>query len=95
MYEPMGCSKCDTLGFYPDEVVVGFWVHDDGRLDRDNEFLVLDWEDHGGVLPEGAKVFCLDCAPCECGDHERLTAHTAENITRQERKVEMAFWHGC
>jgi hypothetical protein len=95
MYEPMGCSKCDTLGFYPDEVVVGFWVHDDGRLDRDNEFLVLDWEDHGGVLPEGAKVFCLDCAPCECGDHERLTAHTAENITRQERKAEMGFWHGC
>ena len=95
MYEPMGCSKCDTLGFYPDEVVVGFWVHDDGRLDRDNEFLVLDWEDHGGVLPEGAKVFCLDCAPCECGDHERLTAHTAENITRQEHKFQMAFWHGC
>lgn len=88
MYEPTSCSKCDTLGFYPDEVVVGFWVHDDGRLDRDNEFQVLDLEDHGGTIPEGAKVFCLECAPCKCGRHEKFVAHNVRNIVEWQIKCQ-------
>ena len=95
MYEQMDCTKCDAVLFYPDEIVAGFWLYGDGRPDRENEFQVIDWEDHGGTIPEGGKVYCLDCAPCECVDHERMAGHTAENITRQENKFAMAFWHGC
>ncbi len=80
------CGKCDAVLVYPDEIVVGFWVYDDGRADRDNDFQALDWADYEGTIPEGARVFCLDCAPCECGDHERLVPHTAQNIVA---------WHGC
>jgi hypothetical protein len=86
MYTATSCGKCDAVLYYPDEAVIGFWVYGDGRADRDNEFGALDWDDHQGTIPEGAKVYCLDCAPCECGDHERLVAHTAANITA---------WHGC
>jgi len=80
MYEPIGCSVCKSILYYPDEVVVGFWTYDDGRPESDNGFSALNWEDYEGSLPEGAKAYCLDCAPCECGDHEKLKPHRAENI---------------
>jgi hypothetical protein len=80
MYEARTCRECKAVVFYPDEMVAGFWVYNDSRPRRENEWGVLDWEDYESAVPEGAKVYCLNCAPCECGDHERLVAHTARNI---------------
>jgi len=85
MYEARTCSKCDTLIYYPDEVVAGFWVSDRGvRVDSDhpkNIFIVVN-EDNAA---EATSFYCLDCAPCECGEHEKFVAHTAQNILRSVR----------
>lgn len=86
MYEARTCRDCKSVVFYPDEMVVGFWVYQSRSRGSDNEFGVLDQADYENAVPEGASVYCLNCAPCECGDHERLKAHTAANITA---------WHGC
>jgi hypothetical protein len=77
MYEAQTCSVCDALIYYPDEVVIGHYEPKANPEERGEDFIVCD-----KVHDKDDKVYCLECAPCECGDHERLVAHTAENITK-------------
>ena len=88
MYEMMTCSECGEMAYYPDEVAVGFWVHDGGLAVKDNIFATLSVADitdaTGTSVPEGAKVYCLECTPCECGEHQKFATHTAENIVAYE-----------
>lgn len=79
-YAPTSCADCGSLIYYPDEMVVGAWIHDDGRPEAENDFGALSWEDHGGTVPEGFRVYCLDCTPCECGDHPRLSPHKISSM---------------
>ena len=69
------CIKCGGVVFYDDEKVVGTW--NGMPYDR---FDVLGPEEYQDGVPEGYLVYCLDCAPCECGDHERFAPHRASEI---------------
>ena len=71
------CIKCGDVVFYDDEKVVGTW--NGMPYDR---FDVLDPEHYAEGVPEGYLVYCLNCAPCECGDHERFAPHRALEIDK-------------
>jgi hypothetical protein len=61
--------------FYADEKVIGTW--NGMPYDR---FDVLEPEHYQEGIPEGYLVYCLNCAPCECGEHERFAPHRATEI---------------
>jgi hypothetical protein len=71
------CIACGEMVFYADEKVVGTW--NGMPYDR---FDVLEPEHYAEGVPEGYLVYCLDCAPCECGDHERFAPHRAAEIDK-------------
>ena len=78
------CFGCKDLLFYPDEKVIGTW-----NGEPNTRFDVLDFDEHSGAyeasqeIPDGYLVYCLNCAPCECGDHERFAPHRAVEIDKQ------------
>jgi hypothetical protein len=74
-YEMMACETCRSVVIYPDEIVIGHYEPKANPEEAGLEFIVCE-EKH--ELDD--KVYCLDCAPCECGDHERFAPHRAENI---------------
>lgn len=79
MYEAQTCGDCKSVIYYPDEVVEGYWFtrKDDYDKERDVKvFVAVDEEDRA----EATHAYCLDCAPCECGDHEKFVAHNGHNI---------------
>ena len=87
MYEPMGCSKCDAVGFYPDEVVSGYWI-----VGKDEYYQIQDVNIFVAVNDDNRQqathTYCLDCAPCECGQHEKFVAHNARNIVDWQIKCQ-------
>jgi hypothetical protein len=76
------CIACGEMVFYADEKVVGTW--NGMPFDR---FDVLEPEHYAKGVPEGYLVYCLDCAPCECGDHERFAPHRAAEIDKGNASV--------
>ena len=72
------CFTCQSILFYDDEKVVGTF-----NGEPDTRFDVLEPEDYQDGVPEGYSLYCLDCAPCECGDHECLAPHRAVEIDKQ------------
>lgn len=74
------CFSCRQMIFYPDEKVVGTW-----NGEPNTRFDVLDEQDYQDGIPEGYLVYCLDCAPCECGDHECLAPHRAVEIDKYQQ----------
>jgi hypothetical protein len=87
MYEPMGCSGCDAVGFYPDEVVSGYWIvgKDEYYQIQDVNIFVAVNDDN---RTEATHTYCLDCAPCECGRHEKFVAHNIRNIVDWQIKCQ-------
>lgn len=61
------CSSCSAVLIYDDEKVIGTW-----NGEPDTRFDTLDFEQYADDVPDGYKVFCLDCAPCECEFHPPL-----------------------
>lgn len=58
------CCDCGTMVFYDDEKVVGTW-----NGEPNTRFDLLDVEQYKDGIPDGYSLYCLDCAPCECGLH--------------------------
>jgi hypothetical protein len=58
------CCDCGTMVFYDDEKVVGTW-----NGEPNTRFDLLDFNQYKDGVPEGYSLYCLDCAPCECGLH--------------------------
>jgi len=78
------CSSCGDISYFHDERVIGFWVHGDETPRKENAFRAVDEDEYGEDMLSGSSVFCLECAPCECGDHEMNAPHKAENIEQLE-----------
>jgi hypothetical protein len=67
-YEAMTCDGCNGVLYYPDEVYIGSWLHNDGRNNSLNKFVRFAHEDPTnahllGRVPDGASVYCYGCAP--------------------------------
>lgn len=58
------CCDCGAVLFYDDEKVVGTW-----NGEPNTRFDLLDFNLYKDGVPEGYSLYCLDCAPCECGLH--------------------------
>lgn len=66
------CRECGTMIFYADEKVVGTL-----NGEPNTRFDVLESEQYENGVPDGYSVYCLDCAPCECGLHPDLMSDRA------------------
>ena len=66
------CVSCKEVLFYADEKVIGTW-----NGEPNTRFDVLDFDQYEKGIPEGYRVYCLPCAPCECEFHPPLMSDRA------------------